>query len=292
MGVGGEAVIKLSVGSLWVLLAACSSPQIASSPTASTSSVWSDRRAPNEVAVQEARRESAALRSELAAARIQMARQEAELVNLRQTEAEARRSTDGLGRDAEGLRRELDALKTERAQLLKRAQELEAQVATIPVLKQQAETARAAESSLQSRMAALTGTVETLTKNLEQVKSELAAVHDTVTAQGEQVGQLQRTAAASRPKGPESIARVPVTGKPPAPATGDRAMLPVVETVQGGLPVLQLTVEPGASLWMIAQRYHVTVQRLKNLNGLTSDRLVPGQVLLIPVTGESRPPSF
>lgn len=292
MAVHTDMVISLAVGSLCFLVAGCSNPRPPSLQATHTSSVWSDRRAPNDVALQEARREAAALRSELAAARIQMARQEAELADLRQAEAEARRSTDGVGHQTEGLRRELDALKTERIQSLKRTQELEAQVATIPLLKQSAEAARAAESSLQSRMGTLTATVETLTKNLEQVKSELTAVHDTVAAQREQMEHLSRTAAASKRSHPDSASKGSATSGHPAPAASARAVMPIVEAGSGGLPVQQVTVEPGASLWMMAQRYHVTVQQLKDLNGLTSDRLVPGQVLLIPATGDSRPPSF
>ncbi len=43
------------------------------------------------------------------------------------------------------------------------------------------------------------------------------------------------------------------------------------------------TVQAGDSLWLIAQKYHTTVDAIKSLNGLTSDLLNIGQVLKIPV---------
>lgn len=39
------------------------------------------------------------------------------------------------------------------------------------------------------------------------------------------------------------------------------------------------TVQPGDSLWLIAQKYHTTVDTIKRLNGLSSDLLNIGQVL-------------
>ncbi len=50
---------------------------------------------------------------------------------------------------------------------------------------------------------------------------------------------------------------------------------------------LQYTVQPGDTLWAIARRYGTTVNAIKNLNGLTSDRIDIGQILNIPASQSS-----
>lgn len=50
-----------------------------------------------------------------------------------------------------------------------------------------------------------------------------------------------------------------------------------------GSDTIRYVVQPGDSLWLIAQKYQTTVQAIKNLNGLSSDLLSIGQVLTIPV---------
>lgn len=51
--------------------------------------------------------------------------------------------------------------------------------------------------------------------------------------------------------------------------------------------ITEYVVRSGDTLWLLAQRYHTTVDAIKRLNGLTSDILNIGQVLRIPTTASS-----
>lgn len=44
----------------------------------------------------------------------------------------------------------------------------------------------------------------------------------------------------------------------------------------------EYTVQPGNSLWLLAQKFGTTVDAIKTLNGLTSDLILVGQILKIP----------
>lgn len=60
--------------------------------------------------------------------------------------------------------------------------------------------------------------------------------------------------------------------------TGQILKIPAGQNV----PYIEHTVQSGDTLWLIARKYGTTVDAIKNLNGLTSDRLNIGQVLRIP----------
>ena len=52
----------------------------------------------------------------------------------------------------------------------------------------------------------------------------------------------------------------------------------------GDTSVMEYVVRSGDTLWLLAQRFHTTVDAIMRLNGLTSDLLHIGQVLRIPTT--------
>ena len=54
-------------------------------------------------------------------------------------------------------------------------------------------------------------------------------------------------------------------------------------------PAKYISVKPGDTLWSIAQKYHVNVERLRALNQLTDNRIVIGQALWLP---DDRPRSW
>ncbi|GAX90301.1 LysM peptidoglycan-binding domain-containing protein [Effusibacillus lacus] len=56
----------------------------------------------------------------------------------------------------------------------------------------------------------------------------------------------------------------------------------VASLMLGASPALAYTVQPGDSLWKIAQANHVTVNDLMKANNLTTDTIYPGQTLVIP----------
>lgn len=59
---------------------------------------------------------------------------------------------------------------------------------------------------------------------------------------------------------------------------GQVLKIPVV----AGNSYFEYAVRPGDTLWLLSRRYGTTVEMIKNLNGLTSDRLDVGQILRIP----------
>ena len=50
----------------------------------------------------------------------------------------------------------------------------------------------------------------------------------------------------------------------------------------GNVPYIEYTVQSGDTLWLLARRYHTTVDAIKKLSGITSDLLSIGQKLRIP----------
>jgi spore germination protein len=72
---------------------------------------------------------------------------------------------------------------------------------------------------------------------------------------------------------PGQVLLIPVTTPPPA--------------------VRQYTVQPGDTLWRIAQRFGVTIEEIVRLNNISDpNRIIPGQVLLIPAAPTPGPQQY
>ena len=79
---------------------------------------------------------------------------------------------------------------------------------------------------------------------------------------------------------PAGRPRVPVT---PAAMASDSGIggQPIEQSVQTE-PARQVTIKSGDTLWSIARRYRVSLQRLRMLNGLADDQIEVGQILQLP----------
>lgn len=60
----------------------------------------------------------------------------------------------------------------------------------------------------------------------------------------------------------------------------------IIPSKQGSTNQITYTVQKGDSLWLIANKYDTTVEKIKSTNNLTSNLLQIGQVLIIPSTSE------
>jgi LysM repeat protein len=69
---------------------------------------------------------------------------------------------------------------------------------------------------------------------------------------------------------PAAVRRVPVNREP------------LSEVEQQRTPTKYVFVNPGDTLWRIAQKYRVNLEHLRMLNQLTDNRIVIGQALWLP----------
>lgn len=205
-------------------------------------------------AIRAAREEATGSRAELAAARIAAAKQEAELQELR-------RRVAGLSQD----RAELATLQQDRDRLQEDTRRMQSQLAELAHLRQTAGEAVAAQAKVRELEAAL-----------EQLAAELAQAQKKLTQHRVQT-QLRA----------EKRRRLVVDSAAPGSGTTNDKVPPakVSPAYVGPAPdqtVLHLAVRPGDSLWGIARRHGLTVEALKEANGLTEDRIRVGQQLLVP----------
>jgi LysM repeat protein len=94
--------------------------------------------------------------------------------------------------------------------------------------------------------------------------------------------RAQRNQPSEFPESPQMVATSAAVMQVPANRT------PSSEVEQQRSPAKYVSVKPGDTLWSIAQKYHVNVERLRALNQLTDNRIVIGQALWL---SDDRPKS-
>ena len=246
--------------------------------------------------VSETRANTEALRAEMASTRIAAAKQEAELKELRQEVAERRQMVDA--RQAE-----LNVVKTERDRLLQAKTDLHTQLQT-----QTAEVSRLRATAGQiemarAKVAELEAQLTSRMTELSQVKTDLAQQAalvkqlekpTKVASESKQRAPLKSNTARAAPLAPDKLASKPASPEPTSTAQGETPQpagepnVRIADSRRTQGPGASVLIMPGNSLYQIAIRHGVTVEQLRQANGLTGDQIESGQQLVIP-TSKSAP---
>jgi LysM repeat protein len=208
--------------------------------------------------------EVAAMRQELATTRITAAKKDAEVQDLRrqveeltQATAELRQSRAAQLQEIENAQTEAAQLRDERDRLLQATKGTTGQGVDSSPLSDDAGKSEPT-ATMQTRLAELESAVSTLTAELTQVKREL-----------------------EKPSGkPEGRPSTSKRSLPAPPAVVQAALIDPPATSEAR--PLSVQVRAGDSLWKIAHRYGLTVDQLKDANGLKGDLILIGQQLVIP----------
>ena len=196
--------------------------------------------------IMDLRAEMRGIQRELGAARATQARLEGEL-------REAQRRAQESHRAVEAQREELVRTREERDRLAAISRDLQGQLVELGRLRQQLdETGRD-----QSRLQALEQAIERHTKELAELKTA-----------------MQKLSARSKPK--------PAVARLAGPIYQDVSDRPALSGEPDESPSRTVIVERGDTLWGLARKHRVRLSELIAVNDLTSDLILPGQVLILP----------
>ena len=196
---------------------------------------------PQTVLLQEARSEAEQLRAELASLKILMAKQSGELRTLQEQGQGVQKREQERGMEIQNIRSELMASQSERDQLHRRNMELEGQIGGLANTNQLVTEIQTLRTSFQQMMANL----KTLSSDLTLIKK---AMHVTTNSPKAQQTALPHQALS-----------------PSAPSGADHP------NSHG-----QVVIQEGDTLWKLANRYHVSIDQLKDWNHLSSDLIMTG----------------
>lgn len=217
--------------------------------------------------LKQARTESTALRAELAEARIAAAKQEAELEELRHQLAELRQAVEARQVEQAQLRAERDKLNEAKG-------ELQTQLVEVPLLRQNLADAKMAEAKAQAQVKQLQSALVTAGVDLKQRKK------------GGVMAAAKASGPAKKRTKPVTVATATGDGASNSPDGAQPAAQPSVFTAtaaavdDGG--TRRVTVVKDETLWRIARRYNITVDQLREFNGLKGSMILEGQTLIIP----------
>ena len=232
--------------------------------------------------IRNAKQEVAALRADLGAARIAATKKDVETDELRRDLAQYRQRFSELQVTkeqhqyaGEKARQELSTVKTEREKLLRDRQELQRELDEVPKLRDALAASRASENQVQAKVkeleTALATLAEQLTKNREPRLNEPMPEQPAEMPSG-------TTSNATSSLTAETAATVAVKGEAVRKDQGVfMATLPFLDSEW--VPV---TIKPGDTLWDLARFYGVSVDRLRTVNKLSGDVILPGRTLLVP----------
>ena len=203
-----------------------------------------------QVLIREARAEASLLRSELASIKIAMAKQNAELQSSQGAKIALRQREEELASEIQQVKLNVLNMESERDRLRRENSELQARASSVPELRQLVLDIRALQTSVQQ----MVNSMQTLSTDITKIKQDML--------------KNQKRLRKPSPK---------LTALPPGSPSGTRG--------RNGL----VTVSPGDTLWRISRTHRISVKRLKEMNGLTTNDIVVGQKLKVPVSNSSSP---
>ncbi len=227
--------------------------------------------------VQESQAQLAALRSEMATVKIGVAKKEAEIHALRQELETLRAASNKLRMDHSNHQRVLDTkeeevkdLQRDRDRLAQEVTVLQARLETVPAPSMVAAEAPVLQTHLVQRLEAL----EVSIKTLNQQMTQLARVSQSPLVSGDRRQERKRYPARTPGVSPAAL---PGHDK----FTGRVGIESGTAMLAGGSSI-HVLVQRGDTLGKFARRFGVTVEAIRDANGLESDLILVGQRLLIP----------
>jgi len=232
--------------------------------------------------IRNAKQEVAALRADLGAARIAATKKDVEADELRRDLAQYRQRFSELQVTkeqhqyaGEKAQQELNTVKTEREKLLRDRQELQRELDELPKLRDALAASRASENQVQAKVKELETALATLAEQL--TKTREPHLNEPMPEQPAEMPS-GTTSNATSSLTTETSATVAVKGEAVRKDQGVfMATLPLLDSEW--VPV---TIKPGDTLWDLARSYGISVDRLKTVNKLSGDVILPGRTLLVP----------